>query len=405
MKHWFRLLIKTAFICVLVSQVRFIYNGIDANLIQWFDIDNDIRQVVTRNGYHFENHTVVTEDGYILQIHRLNAQNFQANASTPVVFFMHGSFQSSMGWLMAGVQHSLPFRLADSGYDVWMGNARGNRYSRCHLKLDPDRQPKEFFDFSWHEMGYYDMPASVDHIRLATGVGRIHVVTHSQGSAAAYVMLSERPEYNQKIRSSVALAPGVYITYGFQPTAGYLGLAPKFFEWLLDTFKLYELFPYSHLVSMTAQTICHDDSFFQPVCSFVLGITCGFNYEDLNTTLLPTVFTYGPCGASWKQIMHYAQVKNTDRFQKFDEGVTKNMEKYGQEQPLEYNLTNVQIPTALFYSDNDWAIDERDFIKLYNTLPNVDYLHKEIGYAHMDFLIAKSNIRILDKIEKYLSTH
>lgn len=185
---------------------------------------------MTRNGYHFENHTVVTEDGYILQIHRLNAQNFQANSSTPVVFFMHGSFQSSMGWLMAGVQHSLPFRLADSGYDVWMGNARGNRYSRCHLKLDPDRQPKEFFDFSWHEMGYYDMPASVDHIRLATGVGRIHVVTHSQGSAAAYVMLSERPEYNQKIRSSVALAPGVYITYGFQPTAGYLGLAPKFFE-------------------------------------------------------------------------------------------------------------------------------------------------------------------------------
>lgn len=42
MKHWFRLLIKTAFICVLVSQVRFIYNEIDENLIQWFDIDNDI---------------------------------------------------------------------------------------------------------------------------------------------------------------------------------------------------------------------------------------------------------------------------------------------------------------------------------------------------------------------------
>jgi lysosomal acid lipase/cholesteryl ester hydrolase len=37
------------------------------------------------------------------------------------------------------------YLLADAGYDVWLGNARGNTYCRRHVKLTA--QNKKFWDF------------------------------------------------------------------------------------------------------------------------------------------------------------------------------------------------------------------------------------------------------------------
>lgn len=78
------------------------------------------------------------------------------------------------------VGYNLGYMLSDLGYDVWMCNARGNRYSKNHTSLNSDYM--EFWDFTFHEMGKYDLPANIDYILAKTGYDQLHYVGHSQVS-------------------------------------------------------------------------------------------------------------------------------------------------------------------------------------------------------------------------------
>ena len=71
-------------------------------------------------GYPAEAHDVVTQDGYILTVHRL------PNPNKPVVFLQHGLLDASSSFVINFQNQSLGFVLWDAGYDVWMGNARGS---------------------------------------------------------------------------------------------------------------------------------------------------------------------------------------------------------------------------------------------------------------------------------------
>ena len=42
--------------------------------------------------------------------------------------------------------------LANAGYNVWLGNSRGSKYSRNHLSFDPNKD-NDYWTFSFQEMG------------------------------------------------------------------------------------------------------------------------------------------------------------------------------------------------------------------------------------------------------------
>lgn len=118
-----------------------------------FNPDSELStsEIVVRHGYQAETHTVKTEDGYLLNMHRIpcGRQGCDDNVRQPV-FLQHGILASSADWVLSGPEKGLGFILADLGYDVWLSNLRGNTYSRHHTTYSTN--DKEFWDFSFHGM-------------------------------------------------------------------------------------------------------------------------------------------------------------------------------------------------------------------------------------------------------------
>lgn len=108
--------------------------------------------------------------------------------------------------------------MAEEGFDVWMGNARGNYYSRRHVRLNPNAiLSTAFWQFSWDEIGNIDLPTMIDYALARSGQDRLHYVGHSQGSTSFFVMTSLRPQYNQKIISMHAFAPVAFMAHNQSP--------------------------------------------------------------------------------------------------------------------------------------------------------------------------------------------
>lgn len=164
-------------------------------------------ELIRYHGYEAEVHFVSTEDGYILTVFRCYSKNSSPNKLKPVIM-QHGLFDSSDAFCINPPNQALAYVFADNGYDVWLPNSRGNYYSRQHHWKNPDFPLTGFWNFSWYEIGIYDQPATIDYVLQQTSSTKLHYLGHSQGGTSIIVLLSERPEYNEKIHIASLLAVG-----------------------------------------------------------------------------------------------------------------------------------------------------------------------------------------------------
>lgn len=350
------------------------------------DADFNLTQLIAKYGYPLQEHRVETDDDYMLTMFRIERKG-------PAVLLMHGLLMSADDWVTAGPSDSLAYLLATAGYDVWMGNARGNKHSRQHKTMLPDTE--QFWNFSYDEIGRFDLPAMIDYVLNVTSKEKLAYIGHSQGTTAFFVMCSEKPDYNDKISIMIALAPLAFTEHIKSPLARMSAPFNYYDMALVKLFQMSEILPKPIKYLYSKIPLCELGN--GVVCITILFCFCGFDYEQFNKEQLPVIFGHVPSGASIHQITHYLQNMMSRSFKRYDYGEDKNKEVYGSRKPPKYAVENITAPVALFYSDNDWFSDVEDVNTLKSKLRNVvDYYHVPFKkFNHIDYLWAKDAKRLV----------
>lgn len=345
-------------------------------------------EIIEGMGYPAEVHQVTTADGYVIELHRIPPTASDAKESRPSVLLQHGILGSSADWVLNTADEALAFLLAEAGYDVWLGNSRGNTYSHQHNELSPDEIA--FWNFSWDEMAYYDLPASIDYILQTTGADDLFYVGFSMGTTNFFAMMSERPEYNEKVRVMAALAPVAFMDHMKSPIRE---LAPysNDLDTVLTLLGVGEFLPSSNVTDYVAEHYCDAETSVNPdLCYNIFFLLVGPDASELNKEYLPSILAHTPAGTSVHAVNHYGQVVMSGEFMKYDYGLLGNLNHYGQNTPPLYNLSNVTLPVGLFHSDNDWMAAPEDVARLEHLLPNVVLSHhvEFHDFNHADFIWA-----------------
>ncbi|CAG9093140.1 unnamed protein product [Plutella xylostella] len=352
------------------------------------DILLNFTERLQKYGYPSDVHTTVTEDGYILKVFRILKRPHCETTKKPPVLLHHGLFVNSISYTDAGPKVGLAYLLADACFDVWCSNSRGTEFSRNHTKLDPDKDP-EFWQFSFHEIGLYDLSAFIYYIIKETGSPKVNYVSHSQAVPQYMALASLKPEVMDKVGLLVAMAPAVFVEHSRSPV---LTTLAKHFEQfvlnLFNTLRIQEILYTKSPVNEVLQFMCRK-KFAQRACIELLETFFdGRHRNSVTQETFEIIFGHTPDGVSLKNLVHFSQLLNSRKFQQYDYGEKRNMKTYGAKKPPEYELKKVTTPTLLIYGENDHLVNASDVRKLGRTLPNVVKLYRieDTKWNHLDYL-------------------
>lgn len=353
-------------------------------------------EIIKRWNYPAEEYTVMTGDGYLLSVQRIpgprwssndaftsaDAKNADANEnSKPVLFLMHGILASATNWIANLPNQSLAFMAADAGFDVWLGNARGNTYSKRHTQFDP--KGRNFWKFSWDEIAKYDIPAMVNYALWKSQKKQLYYAGHSQGSLVMFAKASEDLEFGKKIKKFFAMGPVTTVgnVIGAARLFGKIHGIISAGSWITG---LGEFLPKNNFIDSIAKTFCKSP--LKAICSNILFLLSGQDTVHLNQTRLPVYLTHTPAGTSAQNVVHFGQMIQTGKCQKHDYGFVGNMWRYGTYKAPEYAISKLEVPTVLFWGGKDLLADPEDVQTLIPKIKNLKGNYFDPEMDHLDYI-------------------
>jgi pimeloyl-ACP methyl ester carboxylesterase len=347
----------------------------------------EFEDLVTSKNYPLKIHYVTTIDGYILKLYRIpgakNEKIFEKkDIKKQSVLFIHGILDSSDGWICNDEDKCLPFILANLGYDIWLGNSRGNKHSKNHINLKSE--DIDFWNFSFHEMGLYDIPAFIDHISNENIYNeKLIYIGHSQGTTQMFCALSENYEYiKNKIKLFIALGPVAKLEFLDSRLINYL-CNFLYADQICLKLGFSEFFSFDENLNKAGSWVLPKI----PLISNLIMdlISDKDSYTANNQKRMSVYVSRLPSGCSLKAILHLAQLYRNKKFCAYDEGPELNKKIYGDDFPKEYNLRNInEFPIIIVNGKLDRLSNPKDVEWLVEELgENVVYkrIYDDMGHA------------------------
>ncbi|KAL3277326.1 hypothetical protein HHI36_012677 [Cryptolaemus montrouzieri] len=350
------------------------------------DADANLDELIQKWGYDgIESHFVTTTDGYILNVLRIKRKG--AGKLMPIIF-VHGLTGCSESYFI-GKNESAPIVFANNGYDIWLLNSRGTDRSLGHEKWNATTD-KEYWLFSWQEIGLFDLPSTIDLVLQKNEHKKVILLGHSEGSTVIFVMLSEVPEYNEKVSLAVHWGSAVYHNDQcrsiplFKIFCSIVHILPD----LLDSLGWYTIYP-NRKIAQFLSDLCKFEEF-RNVCNQI-GQFVVFQKESpfLETVDWSYVFTKAFCGGSTREFIHYLQNAKSGQFAKYDFGASKNLQIYNSTESPVFRLRNIKSAQVIWCGSEDIHCKPSDIKRLTDQLTTVEWINIKVksSLSHVDFLL------------------
>ncbi|XP_064469967.1 lipase 3-like [Ornithodoros turicata] len=316
------------------------------------------------------------------------------NKNKTAVLLATGFLDDSTAFVLDFPDQCVGFFLADNCYDVWIGNFRGSTlYGKRAINASLQESP-DFWAFSFHQFGVYDLPALIDHVLVQTYQQQLLYVGMFQAAFNFLVMMSERPEYNDKVKAALFLTPLYRAQHVRFPFPKLLFTVAEGITAAMYNANNREAFPKNTPLSMMASQACeHGDDF---LCAWAADVALNLESEHLNKSRISVYLCQIPTGTSVLNLVHAYQVSVRNSFQTLDCTLIADKPEFCG--PVrKYKIKNTKVSVGIIHSTGDTLVPPEDVMILVSDLGDVVKFRHQINDSNFGQLNFRTAAFIMKK--------